>query len=321
MELPSEKKPNPKQLRIIKYLESHFWLYLEKLHRLRHFSINLGNDLSQNIQTSLEKLNVLTTFLNRLETMTLSINYLKCKRTSKINLGDILRYVTSLEVIEVSNKTLEDILEKCFELKNLFSLKIIKTTQIPSDNGYPLNLSSFQALKDLPNLQILDISMDLSLSQTMLSFLENFSVPQSITSVKLIFHRMAWNALHSDIVLTDWKMNNVFSQLDICRGFYQKWEDITKLNALTLNFIETEFNLSPSLHFVLLLLKKLRYLNKLNYSNWCDDESGRVALDFAHFLGEMGEIRETISELCIESNIISLGKSGMKTQISEQIEL
>ena len=254
----------------------------------------------------LKKLSSLSSLLVRLSTLTICLNYLNFADYDQIDFGNILKHVTRFHIFETSFNILEYTLSRSLELENLCVLTIIKTTQLYPSDDHPINLQGLQGLKTLKNLQTLDISLSLSHHESLQSFLRFFSLPKSISSIKLIFYESAWNILSTTAEDVDWKTNNLFNDLPICAHFYEQWQDLQYLSSLSLSFAESSAEWIPSVYFITPLLKRLSKVDRLYFGNWCNTESCKKALDLGYLWREIGDVKSSLKSLCIESHAITL---------------
>ena len=209
-------------------------------------------------------------------------------------------------MFETSFNMLEQTLSHSSELKNLRALTIIKTTQLYPGDDHPINLEGLQALKNLQSLQTIDISLNLNHHESLKSFLKFFTLPKSISAIKIIFYEAAWNSLDSRLQERDWKADNLFNNLPVCTRFYEEWQDLPSLTSLSLSFAETSAEWIPSVYFIIPLLKRLSHLDELYFGNWCNTESCKKALDLGYLWREIGDLKLTLKKLSIESHAITL---------------
>ena len=311
----SHKNHDSRQLKAMNYLRYYFWRHLKTLHHLKDLTLHFCNTISQIMLHFLIRLNASSPLLQNLESLTLFINHLNSTELSSISLENVLQYTTAFKVFEASFKTLEHMLNQSHCFKNLSTVIIIKTTQLYPQDTHPVNLSGLQALQSLQNLQKMELSLNLSHPQSLLSFLGHFCLPKSAISIKLILYEIAWDTLCPDFIHTDWKTGKTFTQLESCVQFYDQWREAVHLTDLSLCFAEAEADSIPSLYFILPILQGLTSLSTLYYSNWCNTKSNKKALDFGHFWNEMGNARETIRKLYIESYAITL--RSLESDISQ----
>jgi len=288
-----------------------FWRILLKLRKLNKFGLLITNDFSRLIADFFQKLNQSTLFLRSLADFSITLNCLKLEQSSSFDFLNIFGSVRNLKILELNNSLFERVLQTQ-HLVQLKSLTLIKTTFLPDDHDeVSLDFGPFQSLKDLSNLQSLELSLYLKTPGSFKSFLESFSLPESVKSLNLSFYEIFWKDPGLGIG-PDFGRSKPFGCQKVFLNFYRKWANLDQLKSLSLCFAEAENMQNPSLYFLAPIFERLKNLEKLYYANIYNNEFGRkAAVDFNYFLESLEHLQGTLNSLIIEAHAISIRKVSL----------
>jgi hypothetical protein len=289
-----------------------FWRILLKLRKLKKFGLLITNDFSRLIADFFQKLNQLALFLKSLDHFSIILNCIKLEQSSSFDFLNIFGRVNNLKILELNNSLFERVLQTQ-HLVELRSLTLIKTTFLPGDNDeVSLDFAPFRNLKDLSNLQTLELSLFLKTPNSFKSFLESFSLPDSLKSLNLSFHETFWKDPGLGIDFDFSNNPQSFTSQKLFADFYKKWANLDQLRSFSLCFTETEDVQNPSLYFLAPIFKNLKNLKKLYYANIYNNEFGRkTAVDFNYFLESLSHMRNSLNSLIVEAHAISIKKVSL----------
>ena len=292
---------NPRRnLKPVKGFQWRFWSHFEKLRDLKSLDIRLYHKFDTELYDFFVKLNSQRTVLESLSSFSLFLNYLNAPLQDDLGFINIYKNLTSLRIHELSYSSLEKFLKglgNCQRLSYLNLLKTFRHAQEEQDTG---DLTFLGQLSGLRSLETIDMAFNLN-SQALLShFLEHFSLPKKILSLKISLYETDWNNSED---------NNLFENLQDFNQFYSQWNDLENLESLSLCFYETGSLYTPTLYFISPILKRQRTLKSFYYANWCNALSEKIKpLDFSYLWQSISHLKGTIKKISVESFAISLRK-------------
>ena len=296
----------PKSENTIRYFHEAFWRHLVKLRELKSLHLKFSNSHEKELDQFLTKLNTLEYFLGSLNKLEISLNHLEIPKPFVFAFPNIFNYMTSFKANEVSSVSLENILENITTFKSLTSLQIIKTSRALNDQGG--NKYTFlRDLEHLEKLKSLKISVNLNSFQHFQNFLENFSLPKSLISLKLGFLEILWTNILSPKSHENTMKENPFEGIKICQRFYSQWENLHKLSQLSLCFTEVDNSSRTALYFSAPIFKKLQKLQALSFSNWSSLKNvKKKPIDFNQLYSSISHLFSTLKCLQVDSYAISI---------------
>jgi len=292
---------NPRRnLKPIKGFQWRFWSHFEKLRDLKSLDIRLYHKFDTELYDFFVKLNSKRTALESLNSFSLFLNYLNAPPQDDLDFENIYKNLTSLRIHELSYSSLEKFLKGLENCQRLSYLNLLKTFRHAQEEQDTADLTFLKRLGGLQNLETIDMAFNLN-SQALLShFLEHFSLPKKILSLKISLYETDWN--NSDD-------QNLFENHPDFNQFYSQWNDLENLESLSLCFYETGSLYTPTLFFISPLLKRLKTLKSFYYANWCNAMSEKIkALDFSYLWQSISHLKGTIKKISVESFAISLRK-------------
>lgn len=300
----------PKQQKVLENLKYKFWKHLDRLIHLRNFSIDINHELSSEIIDFLCVLNSRKKFLCELDSFTILLNHVEIKQEYDLRFPDIYNYTTTLRIHEVPFITIKNFLKHLRDFKRLTFLSILKSTITHSNDqdAESIDFTFLGELEGLPRLTSLDLAINLSPKFHLQRFLNNFTLPNCLESMKLSFFETPWKSIFNTEGLLS-ESENIFSDNQYCLHFYKQWTGLLSLNSLALHFIETENYCSFSLYFVIPLLTQLSRLSVLHYSNWYSIEPKRKKpLNLNYLTSSIAHLKDSLRELYVENFAISIRK-------------
>ena len=211
LECPYIKNSNnphvPKGLGKIRSFSWRFWQHYEKLKALENFHVYLYNKIDADLLRFLEKLNSLKGELGSLRSFSLFLSHIGAISDVDLNFENLYKYLTSFRINESSFKMIEKFLKNVRSFQKLESLNILKNLSYPEDDRAPADFCYLEDLLQLKQIKTMDILINFGSGQNFLNFLEHFSIPESIISLKLSFYEADWSALLSGNQLTPWVRN------------------------------------------------------------------------------------------------------------------
>lgn len=284
------------------YLQWRFWNHMGKIKTMKHLYLHICHRIDSFLYNFLEKLSMQNPLLSSLEDSTLFLNYIEDQDLSHtFQFPSIYKQITTLKVHELSHCMSSRLLAHLGDFEKLQNLSIIKTMKGPEELAQSMDFSFFNHVEKLKNLNALELLINLDSKTDLLNFLQAFNLPQSLQTLKLIFHEIDWNSFVED---TPMNLHKIPQYTNFC----EKWKNLTRLESLTVCFIESEpddsnFNFS----FVAPLLKNIPNLTKFYYAN-SNELFTKVknALDFNLITDSISHLQSSLTTLYIETPSISL---------------
>ena len=327
---------NPESSRIAKELGKirsfswRFWQHYEKLKALENFHVYLYNKIDTDLLRFLAKLNSLKDELGSLRSFSLFLSHIDVRSNFDLDFESLYKYLTSLQIHESSLKTIGKLLKNVRRFQKLESLNILKNLTYPEDDQDTVDFSYSKYFLQLNRMKSLDIFINFGSSSNFLNFLEHFSIPECLISLKLSFYESDWSALLSSSQLNNLKNVNAFEAHPLCVNFYNKWQSLHSLKSLSLCFCESDPKETPSLYFTAPILKNLTTLETLYFANWVNDFSNAPqapsaekikALNFYYLWKSLQHLKPTLRKLFVDSSAISLRKFPSHFELEDQEKL
>jgi len=292
-----------------------FWQHLARQRFLKNFHIHIFNKIEKEMLGFLRRLDNVKLAL---ESFTLFLSHLDLEADVDLGLENVYKELTCFKIHESSFITMQKFLKYLGKFERLESLDILKNLLHAEDGrqladfGY---LSSFAQLNQIKNVEIL---INFGSGQNFLNFLEHFSLPESILSLKLSFYEADWINLFPDhkYQLLNLKDLNAFEHNSLyLEQFYSKWESLKNLKSLALCFCEKTSSMTPSLYFTTPILKRLTALKSFYFGNWLSHFNNAPAqpekikaLDLHYLWEALKHMKGSLKKLTVDSSAISLRK-------------
>jgi len=334
LECPYIKDPKGshigKELGRVKGFYWRFWQHFERLKVLGDFHVSLYNKIDSDLLGFLKKLNVMEEKLNSLRSFSLFLSHIDVASDVDLNFENIYQHLTSFRIHESSFMVIQKFLRNVRHFQKLESLNILKNLSYPEDDKDPADFGFIKHFSQLNRIKTMDILINFGSSTNLLNFLEHFSIPEPIVSLKLSFYEADWSALLSSDQLENLKTHNVFENHPLCLNFYNKWQNLKNLESLSFCFCESNSNDTPSLYFITPILKRLTALESFYFANWLNNfshtpttlNSEKIkALNLYYLWKALAHLKTTLKKLYIDSSAISLRKFPSKFELEDQEKL
>ena len=295
------------QYKTMKHFHERFWGHLKRLKDLEILSIKITNEHEQELDSFLAKLNSLEDFLRSLKRFEVELKHFVIPKPFTFSFPNIFSNITSLKINEICSVSSKNILENIPSFNNLLDLQILNTTPTQQDQQNSIDYTFLKDLVSLKNLKSLEVSVTLNSFQHMKNFLENFSLPHSLISVKVSFLEISWTVLLSTLKQDAIIGENAFNSIDFCKKFYSQWENLPNLSSLNLCFTETDENSLTNLCFIEPIFQKLRNLHTLSYSNKPSlQKVKKKPINFHYFYHSISHLFPVLQKLKVDSYAISI---------------
>jgi len=294
---------------VLQHQQWHFWYHLNSLKCLQSLEISMEGLFIEHMLLLIKKLNdnPVTPSIIKVE----FIFYGKTSIPQNLNSQHILQFqkffakTTHFTINEDIYQTFADRWclsdPNCFE--KLRSLSITKKNK----GADPLPLQHLStSFAHFEKLQHIHLSLEFYSSRiTFQDFLQDFSLPSSITSVSLKLAGLSWQTIIPDISMNGVD-SNPFENHQLCLHFYQKWRNLCKLTSLSVYFSDISGPFIPGFYFFAPLVKYLHQIQTLIYSNrYRFSQQKRKYLDFSQFWNSLKPLAPTLEELNIQDFAIS----------------
>ena len=295
-----------------------FCTHLTACKKLKFLHFIIYNGINQRLLDFLTKLNSQVAFLQSLQSLTLLlIQTAPLQKQQEFNFEILLNSVTKLRLCEAHFLTISQILnDNIQQFKNLNTLVLSKNAQNPlEDHSDFISLDFFSELKNLQNLKNLDLTLKLDQKSTFSNFLNVFSLPKSMETVKVNFCNVNWKEFLSKSEQINLQSSDIFEQNSVCQEFYKTWAS-ENLQNLSLSFTDLGKGSTCGLYFIAPLLKGLASLSTLTYSNWssASPEEIEKATDFSYLWLIIANLK-SLKKLYINSSAISLQSFSHETSL------
>jgi len=265
--------------KIINYMKSRLYLHLQKLvGNLKSLHIYFQKSLALASFQFLAKISSLTDFLSSLSTFTIFVDDIHSDDIpDEIQTLAFQNYVTKLKLKNLSLRNLSTFFSDFKNFQKLTDLMILKITHYNADD-----MSFFNKLSSLQNLQTLKISIGFTNNFPFQIFLENLAIPPSTKTLLLDLQNI--------------NSNPPFNLND------HHWRNFHNLEFLKIQVSGEDT--SSEWQFILNILQALKNLQTLHIINWCESKSDQ--LDFSQFYQSILHLKPTLKTIRIEANNISL---------------
>jgi len=293
--------------RNIQSFQLRFWSHFEKLRNLKSLDIRLYQKFDKELYDFFVRLNSHKIILESLGHFSLFLNYLDAPSHEDLGFVNIYKNLTSLRIHELSYSSLGKFLRNLENCGRLSYLNLLKTFKHAQEAEGSVNLNFLRSLSCLSELKNIDLAFNLNSCLLLSHFLDCFSLPKEIISLKISLYETDWKPI--DQLDTSKSPQRFFESQDSFKKFYEKWNDLEHLESLSLCFYETGSLNTPTLYFVTPILAKLTRLVSFYYANWCNSLSEKIkALDFPYLWQSLKHLKGTIKKISVESFAISLRK-------------
>jgi len=307
-----------------------FWQHLEKLKVLEDFHICFYNQIDSDLLGFLGRLDEMEKKLGSLKNFSLFLSHMDVEPDGDLDFENVKKNLTSFRVHESSFLVIQKLLKNLKHFQKLESLNILKNLSHLEDENNTANFSYLKDFSQLTQIKTMDILINFGSGPNFVNFLEHFSIPGSIISLKLSFYEADWPALLSSNQLDNLKALNAFESHPLCLNFYNKWQTLNRLESLSLCFCERSSSDTPSLYFITPILRKLTTLKSLYFANWLNNfnhtpqltSTDKIkALNLYHLWKALNHMKPTLKKLYIDSSAISLRKFPSKFELEDQEKL
>jgi len=299
---------------------------LVNMRSLKELSLKLSNESSVFLFTFLQVLGSCPLFLSRLNYFyinTLSYSQLNLTEdfSDDVNVRMALRFVTDLAM---PDRTLFE--KRVFDhelLRNLTSLVMAIKASYTCNEAAIRKLSS---LKLLPRLKDFDLDFLLYSKRMEKAFLESFSLPNEIETVRLILTGFVWKDLSLKLTKENRRIiEECFEKHPRFQKFYSEWTSLSSLRTLklTINNRDPERKCPAlTLKFAMGILRHLKSLKSLKYENeyttYKDEKlsSKILPMDLGVFWESLKNSKKTLENLEIKvPDMNFFSKKGMHTDL------
>jgi len=326
-----KNSPFAKRTGRIRDFYQRFWRHFAGLQNLKDFHLHISHKLDPEILNFLVKLNSLEESLSSLENFSLFLSHIDLLDSDEIvnlDLESLYKYLTCFKIHESSFLTMQTFLQHLDQFERLEHLNILKNIHHPGDQSLAVDFTYLTKFQQVTHIKSLDILISFGSGLNFLNFLEHFTIPQSIISLKLSFYEADWACLLSNSQLHNLKFQNTFEFHLLCLSFYDKWENLSHLESLSLCFCEKSSSDTPSLYFVTPIFKKLVTLKSLYFANWVHNfsEPSNIpqklkALNFYYLWEALQHLKPSLQKLYVDSSAISLRRFPSHYTLNEEEKL
>jgi len=270
-------------LTIVKYANYRFWRHLIKLKKIRHLQIDVFKKFDSIFYDFLTQLSSKKTSLSALKTCSLGLYCITDQPIQPISNFDVCKYLTTIKIKEPSFQTLDQVLGNLKTFSGLREFQLLKNTKIHQETNQPMEMKLLKGLTALLALEKLELAINFYSGDCFFNFLENFTLPNSIIAIKLKLIGVDCKYVMASLKAKDSNLEQLGSLFDnnLCRRFYQQWENLEHLKLLSIQLIQDEeINPHFGLDFTVPLLRKLKKLTSFEYVNRCNIDTVIIAFGF-----------------------------------------
>lgn len=284
-------------LRIATYAKYRFWRHLIRLKKIRHLQIDAFKKIDAILSNFLTELSSKKVSLATLKTFSLGLYGFTDHSMLPISNFDVSQQITTIKIKEPSIKILDQLLGNLKTFSALKEFQLLKNTNRHHETSQHMDMTFFQGLAFLPALEKLELAINFYSGDCFFNFLESFTIPTSITAVKLKLIGVHWKYVVTSLKTDDelQQVENPFegSKNKLCQRFYQQWKNLQHLKLLSIQLLQDE-EISPyfGVYFSTPLLKNLKNLTSFEYVNLCNTD--KETFDF-------GSLWQPLSQLALRS--------------------
>jgi len=294
-----------------KRLMNQMILHLSKLKHLKVLKIRGRSFNSRVLSLVMGKLNQQRDFLKSKKKISVDVSLTSSGdlASEDFRYPNLYGHITKLRIGDAILPAAHYVLSDMGRFENLRFLEIDKKRYERLEyetQKRGVNFEMFKCLEGLKKLEKISMGIVLGLAEHLKFFLETFSLPKNIESIKLTLHSVTWKD-----VLQELEMNleekNPFERSSCFVNFFNRWRNLDKVKDLHIIFKETNDLEVPTMYFLNSLMQRLSTLKTLNYINEsADGIEKKEDFDFGLFWNSIKNLRQSLRTIKIHDKSITL---------------